>query len=460
MSSAWLEPRRTYGVFIGMKANIDAMPINGSSAEAASPVSPHVSRWQISAAVAGNALEFYDFTTYALFATQIGRVFFPVHTAFENLMLSLLIFGVGFIGRPVGAIVIGAFGDRAGRRPAMLLSFILMGLGLLGLVLTPSYAQIGPLAPVLLVAFRLVQGFALGGEVGPTTAFLIEAAPPNQRGLIGAWQSASQSIASLTGATVGLALSKLLSGPQVESFGWRIAFALGLVVLPFGLILRRSLPETLHRPEATQAIHPTSHGAFSHARPILLGLGMIMSFTTSTYVLLYMTTYASQTLHMSPAASFGAAVANGASGLTFALLGGALSDRFGRKPVMIISRSLFLLATFPAFVLMVRNHDALTLIACTGLLSALSSTSVGVALVALTESLRKDVRSTGLAVVYALGVAVFGGAAQPYVTWLIKASGSPLAPGLYMMAAAGVGILAMSLMKESRPAAAERIVSS
>ena len=139
---------------------------------------PTVTRRQITAAVIGNALEFYDFTTYALFAVQIGRTFFPSQTPFENLMLSLLTFAVGFVGRPVGAIVIGRFGDRAGRKPAMLLSFTLMGVGILGIVLTPSYAMIGPAAPVLLLVFRLIQGFALGGEVGPTTAFLIEAAPP------------------------------------------------------------------------------------------------------------------------------------------------------------------------------------------------------------------------------------------------------------------------------------------
>lgn len=411
-----------------------------------------ISRRQITAAVIGNALEFYDFTTYALFAVQIGRTFFPSQTPFENLMLSLMTFAVGFVGRPLGAIIIGAFGDRAGRKPAMLLSFTLMGVGILGVVLTPSYASIGAAAPVLLLVFRLIQGFALGGEVGPTTAFLIEAAPVHRRGLIGSWQSASQAVASLTGAVIGLVLSYALTPEQLETFGWRIAFGLGAVVLPFGLIVRNSLPETLHRSEPTLSIHPTSRGIFSHARPILLGLGMIMSFTTSTYVLLYMTTYASETLHMTHADSFSASVANGVSGVIFALLGGALSDRIGRKVVMIGARVFFLLAIYPAFSLMISNHDVVTLIIATGLLSALSSTSVGVALVCLTESLRKDVRSTSLAVVYAVGVAVFGGVAQPWVTWLIKATGSPMAPAWYMIAAACVGIAAMALMKETLPA--------
>ncbi len=410
-----------------------------------------ITRGQITAAVMGNALEFYDFTTYALFAVQIGHTFFPNKSPFENLMLSLMTFGVGFVGRPLGAILLGRFGDRAGRRPAMLLSFGLMGFGLLGLVLTPSYATIGVAAPVLLVVFRLIQGFALGGEVGPTTAFLIEAAPLHKRGLIGSWQSASQAVASLVGATVALGMTSLLSEGQMETFGWRIAFGLGVLVIPLGLYLRRALPETLHREEAVQDIHPTGTGALSHARPLLLGLAMIMSFTTSTYVLLYMTTFATQTLHMTPAHAFGASVSNGACGLIFALLGGALSDRFGRKPVMITARTLFLLAIYPAFYLIVKNHDPVTLIVATGVLSMFSSTSVGVALVALTESLRKDVRSTGMAIVYAVGVAVFGGMVQPAVTWVIKATGSPMAPAWYMMGAAAVGIAAMILMKETRP---------
>ena len=222
-------------------------------------------------------------------------------------------------------------------------------------------------------------------------------------------------------------------------------------MLPFGLLLRRSLPETLHRPEIPSEVHPTARGPFSHARPILLGLAMIMSFTTSTYVLLYMTTYASQTLHMSPFDSFGASVANGFSSVVFALLGGNLADRWGRKRVMITARTLFLFATLPAFTLMIRNHDAVTLIVATGVLAAFSSASVGVALVALTESLRKDVRSSGLAIVYAIGVTVFGGLAQPFIAWLVKATGNPMAPAWYMAIAAAVGITAMVFLKETRP---------
>ena len=404
---------------------------------------------QVAAAVVGNALEFYDFTTYALFAAQLGRTFFPSHTAFESLMMSLLTFAVGFIGRPLGAVVIGRIGDKAGRKPAMLLSFGLMGLGMLGLILIPPYAMIGPAAPALLVFCRLVQGFALGGEVGPTTAFLIEAARPSSRGLVGAWQSASQSVASLVGATFGLVLAHLLTPGQLDAFGWRIAFAIGALVLPFGLYLRRGLPETLHHQDhGTVASAP---GWRSQVKPIVLGLMLIMSFTTSTYVLLYMTTYASQTLHMGPAASFGASVANGVCGVVFTLLGGHLSDRLGRRPVMIVARTLFLLATLPAFLWMTHHRDAVSVITATAVMSALSSMSVGVALVALTESIRKETRSMAMAVLYAVAVTIFGGVAQPGVSALVKATGSAMAPAWYLMAAALVGIIAMVLLPESRP---------
>jgi MFS family permease len=414
----------------------------------AEAVTAHVPAGQVAAAVVGNALEFYDFTTYAIFAAELGHTFFPSKTPFESLMMSLLTFAVGFIGRPLGAVVIGLIGDRMGRKPAMLLSFALMGLGMLGLVLIPPYAKIGAAAPALLVLCRLVQGFALGGEVGPTTAFLIEAARPSSRGLIGSWQSASQSIASLVGATAGLILAHLLTPAELDSFGWRIAFSIGILVLPFGLVLRRSLPETLHRHERGAGVPPDWR---TQARMIVLGLMMIMSFTTSTYVLLFMTTYASQTLHMGPVASFGATVANGVCGVVFTLLGGHLSDRLGRKPIMITARSLFLLATLPAFFLMTRHPTTVTVIAATALMSALSSMSVGAALVALTESIRKEARSTAMAVLYAVAVTLFGGAAQPGVSALIKATGNPMSPAWYLIAAALIGVIAMALLPETRP---------
>ncbi|MGH6971824.1 MAG: MFS transporter, partial [Caulobacteraceae bacterium] len=299
----------------------------------------------VAAAVVGNWLEFYDFTVYAFFALQIGEAFFPVGSDFAKLMASLVTYGVGFICRPIGAVVIGRFADRAGRKPAMLLSFGMMGVALVGLVLVPSYRQIGMAAPVLVVALRLIQGFALGGEVGPTTAFLVEAAPERSRGLYGAWQSASQSLSSLSGGFVGVILAHLLTVAQLGDFGWRIAFAVGALVLPFGFMIRRTLPETMHTPEAPLEAQPSRADVVSHWRIIVLGLGLIAGGTISTYVFIFMTTYAQTTLHMGVKIAFWVTVVNGAAGFSASLVGGWLSDRWGRRTLLIWPRLAFLLAT-------------------------------------------------------------------------------------------------------------------
>jgi len=418
------------------KVGFDLKPLGGVGVAGAAvslagvdAVSAPIRPRHVAAAVVGNALEFYDFTTFALFATQIGLTFFPTHDKFLNLMLALATFGIGFIGRPVGAVVLGLIADRVGRKPALLLSFTLMGGGLIGLALVPSYAQIGIFAPILAVCCRLIQGFALGGEVGPTMAYLIEAAPAGRRGLYGSWQSASQSIATMAGAFVGVVLSMTLSAHDLTDWGWRVAFLIGALVLPFGLIVRGSLPETLHRHEDQLEAHPETADLISHARPIILGMVMIMSFTTSTYVMGYMTTYAFQTLNMKSNIAFGASLVNGAA--------------------MLAPRILFLLATLPGFYLMVRFHNALTLYAATGVIAALSSLSTGAALISLTEAIRKEVRGVGVGVVYAVAVTLFGGATQPIIAWLTHSTHNAMAPAYYMAATSLIGIIAMANMRET-----------
>src|ERR1700733_7347395 len=200
-------------------------------------------------ATIGNMLEFYDFVTYSFFATQIGHAFFPAKSEFASLLLSLATFGAGFVTRPIGAIIIGSYSDRAGRRPAMILSFAMMGIAILVLAVTPSYDTIGVAAPIVVILARLTQGFSLGGEVGPTTAYLMEAAPAARRGLVVSLQPVSQQIAATAGALVGEILSLTMASDTLDTYGWRIAFLLGAATLPFGLWLRGNLPETLHRPE-------------------------------------------------------------------------------------------------------------------------------------------------------------------------------------------------------------------
>jgi MFS family permease len=419
---------------------------------AASDEHPPIAARHVAAAVAGNALEFYDFTIYATFASQIAQAFFPGGDRFDSLLETLAIFGAGFITRPVGAFVIGRWADRNGRRPAMMFSFALMGLSILGLALTPSYAMIGPAAPAapaLVLFWRLCQGFALGGEVGPTTAFLVEAAPPARRGLYGAWQGGSQNLAGITGGLVGVGLALFAGTAGLAAWGWRAAFLLGVVVLPFGLILRRSLPETLHRPEARLAIHADRATVLAGLPVLARGAVLIAAATVSTYVFNYLTTYAFHTLHMPAGVSLGATLASGLGGLAGGLIGGTLSDRVGRRPLLIWPRILFLLVTWPAFQLMVRNHDAVTLWGATAIANFTSALSTAAMFVSISESLRKEVRVLGLGTVIATTVAVFGGTTQPVIYWLTHVTGDPLSPAWYMMAFTAAGLVASIFTPES-----------
>ncbi len=431
------------------------------------PATPQrITARQVAAAVMGNAIEFYDFLIYAFFAVQISHAFFPeVGSEFLSLMATLITFGVGFIMRPIGAVVIGLFADRVGRRPAMLFTLGLMGFAILGLAVTPNYASIGVAAPLLVVVWRLCQGFALGGEVGPTTAFLVEASPTQHRGYYSAWQGASQGVANIAGGLVGIALVAGLGQQAVDAWAWRIAFAIGALTLPFGLIIRRGLPETLHHgEEALGARHETVtghvlsslQGLAGHWRIVVLGLMLILSGTIPTYVLNFLTTYAITTLHMPTAVSVASPLFAGTATLLCALASGALSDRIGRKPLMIWPRLFLIFAALPIFQFMVSEHSAVALLGGAFVLSCLLNFASAAALVAITESLRKDIRGAGVSIIYSFSVAIFGGSTQPIILWIIHETGNPLAPAYYMIGACVIGLIAGLLMKETAPAVLAR----
>ena len=402
----------------------------------------------VAAVVVGNALEFYDFLTYAFFAVYIGRTFFPPTLPTASLLASLGTFAVGFVTRPIGGIVIGRMGDRVGRKPAMILSFSLMGIAITGLALTPSHAMIGAAAPVLVIFFRMVQGFALGGEVGPTTAFLLEAAPPERRGFYTAFQAWTQDFSVLISGLVGFGLASMLSEQQLQDFGWRIAFLLGAAIVPFGLMLRRSLPETFHASEKSERER-------APLRPLLpiavLGMMLLASSTIGMYIASYMTTYAIATLHMHANVAFAATIVVGLCGVMFDLVSGALSDRIGRKPMMIVPSVLLLVSILPAFYIISRYRTTATLLGATAVLTSLLNLSGCPTIIWLTESLPAAIRSGGVAIVYAFSIAIFGGSTQFSVTWLIKVTGNPLAPAWYWIVALTIGLGAMIAAHESAP---------
>ena len=407
-------------------------------------ISPKV----VAATIIGNALEFYDFVTYAFFAVYIGKAFFPASTPLGSLLLSVAVFGVGFVSRPLGGILIGAYADRAGRKPAMLLTIGLITVGTLGLAITPSYESIGVAAPIIVVLCRLVQGLALGGEVGPSSAFLIESAPAARRGLYGSWQLASQGAAGFVAGVFGMALTSSLAPAELQAWGWRVPFAVGLLLIPLAVYLRRAMPETLEHGTASAA-RAESVSVLSHKRLILLSIMAILGGTVSTYVGNYMTTYAITTLKFAPTVAMAATVVGGLSTVVFALLGGWMSDRIGRKPVMLVPRLAAALLSYPAFLLLVNLKTPMALFGVTILLGALTAISGAASLVAIPELFPRRIRASGMSIAYAVGVALFGGTTQFVVTWLIGATGNPASPALYVTATSVIAIVGMALLPET-----------
>ncbi len=412
----------------------------------------------VAAVTIGNGLEFYDFLCYALFSVDIGHTFFPTHSDSASLLLSLLAFWLGFLTRPIGAMVLGPLGDRIGRKPVMLISFTMIGIAMLGIALTPGYAQIGIAAPVLALGFRLVQGFALGGEVGPSTAYLIEAAPVERRGFYGAMQYASQDGAIMTASTVGLILASTLAPHDLHTWGWRIAFLLGVVIVPFGMIIRRRLPETLHAaddaalaPDATTGSLTMAANIRPHLKVIVLAFFLLASTTIGVYVKDYMTTYAVDTLHTSSLVAFGVSLVASACAVAFVPFGGALSDRVGRRPVMLVFSSLLIVLIVPAFWTIVHFRSTLTLYAMIALVSVPFAFLVPPILVMLTEALPARIRSGAVATVYAFAISIFGGSTQFVVKSLITLTGNPLSPAFYWTAATAFCFVAALFVPETAP---------
>lgn len=427
---------------------------HASGIEAAAEPANRLTRRVVAATVAGNALEFYDFVTYAFFAVYIGKAFFPATSAAVSLLLSVAVFGVGFVSRPLGGILIGAYADRAGRKPAMLLTIALITVGTLGLALTPSFASIGMAAPVIVMLCRLVQGLALGGEVGPSSAFLIEISPAGKRGLYGSWQLASQGIASLVAGALGMALTSSLSPADLQDWGWRVPFACGLLLIPVAIYLRRSMPETLEAgavsgaPAATAAQAPAR--LRDHRGLLSLAILVVLGGTVATYVGNYMTTYAITTLKMTPTIAMSATLVVGFATLVFSLAGGWLSDRYGRKPVMLVPRILSAVLVYPAFMFLAEHRTTAALLGVTGLLAALNALASAVSLVTIPELLPRGIRAVGMSIAYAVGVALFGGTTQFVITWLIAVTGNPAAPAWYVTATSIVCALATFALPEGR----------
>lgn len=416
----------------------------------APPEASTISKKGIVAAIAGNALEFYDFVIYAYFAVYIGRAFFPVGNEYGSLLASVATFGIGFFTRPLGGILIGTFADKAGRKPAMILTVALITIGTLGIAATPGYATIGIAAPIIVVACRLLQGLALGGEVGPATSLLIEAAPNKQRGFYASWQIASQGLAVAVGGGLGVMVTALLSPEDVQGWGWRLPFLFSLVLIPIAVYIRRGLPETLERKEERSGTEIIAVTVTKHRRYLVLGILMMAAGVVSSQIGNYMTSYAIQTLKVAPAVGQASALVGGVVTFASALAAGLWCDRSGRKIVMILPRVLLMLAAVPMFLWLDSEPSAFKLLSVSAILAALTGMSGAASLVTVPELMPIAIRSTGTSLIYAISATLFGGTTQFVITWLLASTGDPLSPAYYLAVTSVISLLAMLMLPETR----------
>ncbi|MBL1098601.1 MFS transporter [Streptomyces coffeae] len=410
------------------------------------PVSRRRTRRAVLAATAGNTLEWYDLTTYGFFAVPISKAFFPSGDPTVSLMLAFGTFGVSYLVRPLGALVLGTYADRTGRKAALLLTIRLMLIGTLLIALMPTYASIGIAAPVLILLARLIQGFSAGGEFGSATAFLAEQTP-DRRGFMASWQFASQGFATLLAATFGTVLTMNLSGDQLNSWGWRLPFLFGLLIGPVGYLIRRNLPETPEFVEASDTgdvtTTPVRRVLRDQKLPVLLMIGALVMSTAVTYVIVYMPTYAENVLGLPSSAGFIGAVASGVALTTVTPLAGHLSDRFGRVRVMLIAAAAMMLSVYPLFLLLTGSPSLLVMGVVMFLIGLLKACYFGALPALMSEAFPTATRSTGLSLSYNIGVMSFGGFAPVIITWMISTTGNRLSPGFYILATGALSISAL-----------------
>jgi MHS family proline/betaine transporter-like MFS transporter len=411
---------------------------------------PMSKRKAISAITVGNALEFYDFTVYGFMTSVIGRVFFPDLTSYEQLLLTIAGFGVGFLARPLGGLVIGAYADRHGRKKAMGLTIGLMMLGCALIAFAPTPAQIGYAAPAVIVLARLVQGFSAGGEVGASTTMLVEYAGRQDRAYMASWQVASQGLGVMLGAVVSNLVISSMSTSNLESWGWRLPFLLGMVIAPVGLYIRSQLHETLGDVPASAGSPTSARGTLGtllrdHWADLIKASLLFLSCTVGIYVVaFYMPTFATEELGLPVGMGLWAGVIFGAINFIVAPLCGRLADRHTRKPVILVSRVALLVLLVPCFTWLLDAPSPAKLYLVVAVLSVFLTSQFPALLVMMTEIFPRHLRASGLSTVYSVVVAVFSGFSPFVLTWLVHQSDDKMAPAWYLLGVTVVSTVALA----------------
>ena len=413
------------------------------------PQRPPLSRVVIAATI-GNVLEWFDFLVYGYFAVTIAEVFFPTGNPTVSLLITFGAFGLAYVVRPLGAVIVGTYTDRHGRKAGLTLSIALMMIGTTMMLATPSFATIGLAAPILITIARLLQGFSVGGEFGSAVAFLVEHGSA-RKGYAASWQWASTGIISVIVALFGITLTTLLTHQQLVDWGWRIPYVFGLLVGPAGLYIRSRMAET---PEFLEAAKPTTIpiGDLLRRQPVqvLLALGASIISNSSYYLLLYIPTYAIKQLHLPASTGFIATLVGGVILGIFSLVAGHWSDTTPRARIMLVMAWLFFLTSYPVFYLIVAWPSLATVIFAVGFLNLIKAGYSGVLPSLISEQFPVETRAVGVAFSYSISVTVFGGFAPLVATWLIAATGDALSPAYYLMATALVSIVALMAIRRRR----------
>jgi MFS family permease len=415
--------------------------------------------WAVIRVSSGNFLEMYDFMVFGYYAAAIGRAFFPSGNAFASLMLSLMTFGAGFLMRPVGALVLGAYTDKHGRRAGLLLTLGLMSVGIFSIACMPGYATIGLLAPLLVLCGRLLQGFSAGMELGGVSVYLSEIATPGHKGFYVSWQSGSQQIAVMFAASIGVVLNSVLPPEKMLQWGWRVPLLLGCAIVPFLFRLRQSLTETdefvarKRHPGTSEILRSLGH----NWRIVLVGTFMVTMTTVSFYMITaYTPTFGNSVLHLASMDSLVVTLCVGASNLFWLPIMGALSDRIGRRPLLFGCTIIMLITAYPAMLWLVREPSFARLLTVELWLSFLYGSYNGAMVVFLTEIMPVDVRTSGFALAYSMATAIFGGFTPALSTYLIHITGNRAVPGVWLSFAAACGLAATFF---ARPVTAELAVA-
>lgn len=397
------------------------------------------------AATLGNTLEWYDFVIYAAFAIPIAKAFFPAENDGVSLLLSFVTFGLGFVARPFGAVVLGGYADRHGRSKALGLTILLMALGTSVIAVCPGYDRIGLSAPVIVLLARLTQGFSAGGAIGGTISMLVESAPPGRRGLYASFQQLSQGAQIMLAGLVPLSLTLVLPAEALSRWGWRLAFAIGLLIVPVGVYIRREIDESpifkTRTADQTQAA-PIGVVLRHHWRAVLTGILLVMLWTVSQYVIYSFPVFAQKQLHLPLPQSYIGSVVVGTVWLLCPLVG-MLADRFQRRRVMLVGGLGMLCAAYPAYAYLIDAPDVNRLMITQTVLMIFFLIYSTPASAVLAELFSTPVRATGISLTYSLGVTIFGGFTPAIITALVDWTGKPIAVAFYLMGAACVSSIAV-----------------